>query len=309
MALIFDNTISRQLEVDDFYNELSVKKLKESAPKIKITVTIMQSKAENLMSDELVTVSNWLVLLETPYQAQIQYEYFLSSGEEENYKKRVSGKESAKEIWKIIKSECIRLNTYKIWVGNPDNRVVVDGDSMRKFDYQFLNAIRDVERDMFSGRNSLLKRVIDFFMDYEIKSDKNLDEIQKSEKIKERKEEFAENADEIIKKLHMRLEAGNQEILSYAKDIGASFDKSEPGFEGELTESELYSVLKLIIKHGIGCWNAGMHFCRSGRKRRRESENSYPIIFMPDKIDYVVYVPDFNMNTYEYRGRNIDRSY
>ena len=70
MALIFDNTISRQLEVDDFYNGLSVEKLKESAPKIKITVTITQSKDENLMSDELVTVSNWLVLLETPYQAQ-----------------------------------------------------------------------------------------------------------------------------------------------------------------------------------------------------------------------------------------------
>lgn len=252
MALIFDNSVSRQLEVDDFYNGISVEKLKESAPKIKIMVTITQSKNENLMSDELVTVSNWLISLETPYQAQVQYEYFLSSGEEENYKNRVSGIDSAKEIWKIIKSEYIRLYTYKIWAGNPENRVVADSDSLRKFDYRFLNAIRDVERDMFSGRNTLLKRVIDFFMDYEIKSDGRLDEIQKSEKIRGRKDEFAENADEIINKLHMRLEAGNQEILSYAKDIGASFDKSEPGFEGELTESELYSVLKLIIKQETG---------------------------------------------------------
>lgn len=252
MALIFDNSISRQLEVDDFYNGISVEKLKESAPKIKITITITQSENENLMSDELVTVSNWLLSLETPYQAQVQYEYFLSSGEEENYKKRVSGINSAKEIWKIIKSEYIRLYTYKIWAGNPGNRVVADSDSLRKFDYQFLNAIRDVERDMFSGRNTLLKRVLDFFMDYEIKSDVKLDEIQKSERIKERKEEFAEKADEMVNKLHVRLEAGNQEILSYAKDIGASFDKSEPGFEGELTESELYSVLKLIIKQETG---------------------------------------------------------
>ncbi len=252
MALIFDNSISKQLEVDDFYNGISVEELKESAPKIKITITITQSNDEDLMSDELVTVSNWLVSLETPYQAQVQYEYFLSSGEEENYKKRVSGIDSAKEIWKIIKSEYIRLYTYKIWVGNPANRVVADSDSLRKFDYQFLNAIRDVERDMFSGRNTLLKRVIDFFMDYEIKSDGKLDEIQKSEKIKERKDEFAENADEIISKLHIRLKEGNQEILSYAKDIGASFDKSEPGFEGELKESELYSVLKLIIKQETG---------------------------------------------------------
>ncbi len=252
MALIFDNSISKQLEVDDFYNGISVEELKESAPKIKITITITQSNDEDLMSDELVTVSNWLVSLETPYQAQVQYEYFLSSGEEENYKKRVSGIDSAKEIWKIIKSEYIRLYTYKIWVGNPANRVVADSDSLRKFDYQVFNAIRDVERDMFSGRNTLLKRVIDFFMDYEIKSDGKLDEIQKSEKIKERKDEFAENADEIISKLHIRLKEGNQEILSYAKDIGASFDKSEPGFEGELTESELYSVLKLIIKQETG---------------------------------------------------------
>lgn len=252
MALIFDNSISKQLEVDDFYNGISVEKLKESSPKIKITITISQSKDENLMSDELVTVSSWLISLETPYQAQIQYEYFLSSGEEENYKKRVSGIDNAKEIWKIIKSEYIRLYTYKIWTGNPENRVVVDSDSLRKFDYQFLNAIRDVERDMFSGRNTLLKRVIDFFMDYEVKSDDKLDENQKAEKIKERKDEFSANAEEIIQKLHIRLEAGNQEILSYAKDIGASFDKSEPGFEGELTESELYSVLKLIIKQETG---------------------------------------------------------
>ena len=73
MALIFDNSVSRQLEVDDFYNGISVEKLKESAPKIKITVTITQSKNENLMSDELVTVSNWLISLETPYQSQVQY--------------------------------------------------------------------------------------------------------------------------------------------------------------------------------------------------------------------------------------------
>ena len=76
MALIFDNTVNRQLEVDDFYNGIDVGKLKNSAPKIKITVIISQSKDENLMGDELVTISNWLTSLEEPYQAQIQYEYF-----------------------------------------------------------------------------------------------------------------------------------------------------------------------------------------------------------------------------------------
>ena len=122
MALIFDNTVNRQLEVDDFYNGINVDELKNSAPKIKITVIISQSKNEDLMGDELVTVSNWLTTLEEPYTAQVQYEYFLPLGEEENYKKRVSGLSEAKEIWRIIKNEYIRYYTYKIWAGNPDNQ-------------------------------------------------------------------------------------------------------------------------------------------------------------------------------------------
>ena len=252
MALIFDSTVNRQLEVDDFYNGINIDELKNSAPKIKITVIMSQSKNEDLMGDELVTVSNWLTALEEPYTAQVQYEYFLPLGEEENYKKRVSGLSEAKEIWRIIKNEYIRYYTYKIWAGNPDNQVVVDSENLRKFDYQFLNAIRDVERDMFSGRNTLLKRVIDFFIDYEIKSDRRLDEEQQAKKIKERKDEFAEKARQIVDKLQERLKAGNREILSYAKDIGASFDKSEPNFEGELTESEIYSILHLIIKQETG---------------------------------------------------------
>lgn len=252
MALIFDNTVTRQLEVEDFYNGIDVSALKEASPKIKVTVTISQSDNENLMGDELVTVSNWLITLEEPYQAQVQFEYFLPLGEEEDYKKHMSGLDDAKEIWKMIKSEYIRLYIYKIWAGNPNNRVIADSDSLRKFDYQFLNAIRDVERDMFSGRNTLLKRVIDFFMDYEIKSDKRLDEKQQFNKIKERQDDFAEKAGQIVNKLQERLEAGNKEILSYAEDIGASFDKSKPDFEGELAESEIYSVLRLIIRQETG---------------------------------------------------------
>ena len=36
---------------------------------------------------------------------------------------------------------------------------------LKKFDFQFLKAVRDVERDMYTGNNSLLKDVIDFFID------------------------------------------------------------------------------------------------------------------------------------------------
>ena len=77
LALVFDGKSRKQLTVDDFHNEIKLENLKQHSPKITVTVMISQSKDEDLMGDELVTVSNWLIKLEQPYLAQLQYEFFL----------------------------------------------------------------------------------------------------------------------------------------------------------------------------------------------------------------------------------------
>lgn len=176
LAIIFDRTVKKQLSVEDFNNSLTIDSLKKQSPKIVITVRIKQSENEDLMTDELITVSNWLTKLEEPYEAKIQYEFFLPISEEKNYVDTVNKANNKEEIWNIIRSQFIRLYISKIWGGNPENQVPIDNDNLNKFDFQFLDAIRDVERDMFSGRNTLLKSVIDFFLDYDIKSDKNITE-------------------------------------------------------------------------------------------------------------------------------------
>ena len=114
------------------------------------------------MSDELITVSNWLTKLEEPYEARIQYEFFYQKMRKKlhRFSKNIDEKE---EIWNLIRSQFIRLYVNKIWVGNPEHQIPIDNDSLNKFDFQFLDAIRDVERDMFSGKNTLLKSVIDFY--------------------------------------------------------------------------------------------------------------------------------------------------
>lgn len=77
LALIFDGKFRKQLSVDDFYNGITLSTLKQHSPKIVVTVTLSQSDDEDLMGDELVTVSSWLVKLEKPYSAKLQYEFFL----------------------------------------------------------------------------------------------------------------------------------------------------------------------------------------------------------------------------------------
>lgn len=252
LRLIFDSSAKKQLTIDDIYNDISLENLQQHSPKVSISVQLSQSEKENLMGDELVTVSNWLTTLKEPYTANVQYEFFLPESEEASYLEDVKQATNQPDIWKIIKNKYIRYYINKIWVGNPENQVSIDGESLNKFDFQFLDAIRDVERDMFSGRNTLLKNVIDFFIDYDIKSNKKLTEEEQTEKIKVRRDTFETVSKQLIENLQERLKSGNKEILTYSNDIGASFDNSVPDFEGKISESELYSVLQLIVKQSTG---------------------------------------------------------
>lgn len=252
LSLIFDSNARKQLGVNDFNKYITLEDLKREPPKISITAIITQSKDENIMSDDLVTVSNWLTRLEEPYEAQLTYEFFLPNKEHDKYNKRVLTMSNKEEIWNLISDEFIRLYTYKIWGGNLSNQTIADGESLKKFDFQFLNAIRDVERDMLTGRNPLLKSILDFFMDYEIKSDVNISDEEKLSAIKSKKYEFDTDVNDLIKKLQSRMIGGKQQILSYAKDIGASFDRSSPDVQESISDIELYSALGLIIEYETG---------------------------------------------------------
>lgn len=252
LALIFNSNSKKHLSIDDFNKNIPIEELKEYPPSIKITATLKQDDCEDLMSDDLVTVSNWLTRLEEPYEAKLQYEFYLPTKFHEKYQSVINEAENIFEVWQVIQDEFLRLYTYKIWGGESTNQITADSESLQKFDFQFLDAIRDVERDMFSGKNTLLKNVLDFFMDYNIKSDKTLEKEQKEAEIKIKKKKFGESAGDLISLLNERMTEGKKHILSYAQDIGASYDKSTPNFDGSITDIELYSALKLIVEYKTG---------------------------------------------------------
>ncbi|MGG3235638.1 AAA family ATPase [Priestia flexa] len=252
LALIFNSNTKKYLSIDDFNKNIPIEELKEYPPSIKITATLKQDDCEELMSDDLVTVSNWLTKLEEPYEAKLQYEFYLPTKFHEKYKRVIDKTKDIFEVWQVIQDEFLRLYTYKIWGGDPANQITADSESLHKFDFQFLDAIRDVERDMFSGKNTLLRNVLDFFMDYNIKSDDSLAIEEKEAAIKSKKKEFGDLAGNLIALLSQRMTEGKKHILSYANDIGVSFDKSTPNFDGSITDIELYSALKLIVEYDTG---------------------------------------------------------
>ena len=252
LALVLDFQGTKRLEIDDFNKNITFDELKASPPKISISIKINQSCDEDLNSDDLVTVGNWITKLNEPYEASLTYEFFLPEKEKINYLEAIATASDLNMAWKTIKHDFIRLYTYKVWGGDKITQTIADSESLQKFDFQFLDAIRDVERDMLTGKNTLLRNVLDFFMDYEIKSDMaKLEEDKKSE-IKKKKQEFTDSADDLICKLQERMKAGKGQILSYAKDTGAAFNKANPNFEGSISDVEMFSTLKLIVEYETG---------------------------------------------------------
>lgn len=255
LSLVIDSQVSKRLDVDDFNKSTTLALLKSNPPKISISVTI--SKGAVSTPDDLVTISNWLTKLDASYEALLTYEFFLPEKELPEYVKELAqisdtDPKAMDKAWKTIKHNFIRLYTHKIWGGDITNQSTADSESLQKLDFQFLDAIRDVERDMLTGRNTLLRDVFDFFLDYDVKSDGSKSIDVKASEIKARKIAFSDKADVLIDMLQTRMHLGKGQILSYAKETGASFNNAEPNFEGSISDVEMFSVLKLIVEYTTG---------------------------------------------------------
>jgi len=249
IGLIINGDATRRLEIDDFSKTATLTELQQAPPNVTIALTISQSEGEDLSSDDLVTVSNWLTRLEEPYTALLTYKFHLPHDQHGHYREIMQQVDSIDNAWLTIKHDFLRFYSYKIFGGDPSLQVAADSDSLQKFDFQFLNAIRDVERDMFTGRNTLLRDVLDFFMDYEIKAaDESVkSKEQKRQEIKNIRSQFTTNAGTLITQLQERMHAGKNQILSYANQTGATFNNAKPDFDGTISDVDMYSALKLII--------------------------------------------------------------
>ncbi|MBS5315047.1 MAG: AAA family ATPase, partial [Clostridiales bacterium] len=254
LEILFGNSSSKSLKIEDFNHGIEIEQLKVASPKIIISAVLAEEQDEKEYSDDLITVAGWLTKIEKPYEARITYEFSLPEKEEDEYKKIIQNVESEQvtDYWKEIETEILRKYTYKIFVGNPEFKISIDNDSIKKFDFQFMNAIRDVERDLFTGRNTLLKEVIDFFIDYEIKTDSTLEDDEKKNIIKDKKKNFSLEAQKLIESLQTRMDAGKKEMMKYVEETGANFENTEPAFDGKILDTELYAALKLIVKDGTG---------------------------------------------------------
>ncbi len=250
LKILFDTSYSKKLGINDFNRQQSIDDLKAKPPRVILSSTLKESKGEVEYSEDIVLVSTLLTKIQRPYEAKITYEFFLPEKEIEEYKATMAAISSPniEEYWSEIEHSFLNKYVWKLYGGDEKLKTVVDNDILNKFDFEFMQPIRDVERDLSSGSNSLLKEVIDFFIDYEIKNDttKTKDVIKGD--LQKVKREFAESSRQLMAKLQGRLTAGEKQIVTYADKTGATFDETSPHFSGTLNETTLYSALRLTLR-------------------------------------------------------------
>ncbi|WP_427340453.1 AAA family ATPase [Caloranaerobacter sp. DY30410] len=262
LSLIFSNNRPRP-DIDDFNKEIDFTKYFETEgdelkytepPKIKISVYIEESKGKNEKEEDNYIVYDWRIQVDPYYIAKLTYEFFLPEKDLQNYQKDIKkliekGKTSREDYLKLLKRKYITKYIYRIYVQDEKLKNRVDFEQLSKFDFQFLDAIRDVEKELFTGKNTLLKDVLIYFLDYNIKTDKTITDEVKNEKIEKENEKFDDISKQLIQNLVERIDI--KHILDYTDKSGASIC-GQPKFNGEITEIDILSALKLFVEKETG---------------------------------------------------------
>lgn len=251
MGLVLGYSNGHRLGTSDLFYETDVAELQRQSPRVKITLVLRRSADENLYSTDMALFANMMTDPALSEEAELRYEFKLDDSQEQNYKADVANAITAKEIWKIIEQDYIRL--YKsIRSGGNQAAGININETLGQIDFQFLDAIRDVSHDLYAGYNPLLRDVLNFFIDYSVKNDVTKTEDEIKEQLKALRDDFVQQSRPLMQTLQNRLQDGKNVFLKYALDTGATFNGAEPDFDGTVTENEMFSVLRMFIKYAVG---------------------------------------------------------
>ena len=251
IGLVLGFSDGHRLGTSDIFYDTNVATLKLQSPRIQITLVLHRSEGEALDSAEMGLFSSMMTDPTLSEEAELRYEFKLADTQEDNYKADVAEATTAKEIWKIIDHDYIRFYRSSRSGGNQAAGISVN-DALGQIDFQFLDAIRDVSHDLYAGYNPLLRDVLNFFIDYSVKNDTEKTEDEIKEQLKTLRDNFVLQSAPLMHTLQSRLQNGKNVFLKYAVDTGATFNGAVPDFDGEVTENEMFAVLRMIIKYAIG---------------------------------------------------------
>jgi putative ATP-dependent endonuclease of the OLD family len=201
-----------------------------SPPTISVEI-IIRSSATDTPADRAL-VASWLTRLDAPWEAQLTYNFFLPEQQLPEFQTATAS--AGQDRFFEIVEEFLPKYVSRVYAGNPNTKVLADSESLTKFDCQFLDALRDVESEMFSGSAPLLRSMLEQVLDI------GVDEPQR----RERRQAFRTQANTLRSALVTRLDTVR--LFQLATETGAA-DGGSPTLGGVVDENDLIAALRLFV--------------------------------------------------------------
>lgn len=241
LRLVLDYGSTKKLSAWDFCQTEELQVLKDNPPYVKISVFVKEQKDEGI-SDDIAVFTNYAVQTSPLLESCLTYVCNLPQSEVEKYKKDVAGVKDKYSLFKVIEDKYIRKYTHSIYGGPASLQNHVQSEDLKKIDFEFVSALRNVDDEIYGGRATLLKDVLRYFLDYDLNNEEGRDE-----EIAKRHQDFMTNTHSVIGKLKNRINTGKDNIIDYANRTGALFSNSDLQLEGDVSEKELLAVLNLLV--------------------------------------------------------------
>ena len=238
IEMVFNRSKPKTFTIDDFNKNVDL----SSPPEITIVATLKSSSKDTI--DDKAIVASWLTKLDAPWEATLTYKFFLPEQDHQKYKDQYIKLSSQKERWSLLES-VLKRYVSRVYGGNLISKLRAEGEYLDKIHCETLDALRDVESKMFTGRNTLLKQLLLHFKNSN--SEKNKKEPATDDEHFE--DSFTYHSQLLVENLITKID--QKEVLDFAEKTGASIGGT-PALEGSLHESDVLSVLRLIIKDHTG---------------------------------------------------------
>ena len=228
LRLVFDRSRRLRPELPDFHQGIDDF---TKAPRISIAATLRSSTPDTI--DDKALVATWLTKLDTPWEAQLTYEFFLPDEEVSAFTAACGAAPNRDQFFQALE-QFIPKYVGRIFSGLPENRLVAEPDALAKFDCYTVDAIRDVNSEMFAGTNPLLRTMLRQVLDHDA------DETE----ILERRRHFRTLTEDACSNLIKRMDL--DALFQLAKDTGAT-DGGNPILRDAIDEDDFIAALRLYI--------------------------------------------------------------
>ena len=207
LRLVLEYGSPKKLCAWDFCQREELQSLKENPPSVKISVFIKEQKDEG-MSDDIALFTNYAIQTSPLLESCLTYVFSLPHSEAEQYKKDVAEIGEKYTLFKIIEDKYIRKYSHAIYGGPVSRQNQVLGEDLKKIDFEFVNALRNVEDEIYGGKYTLLTDVLRYFLDYDLNKKSN-----KEDAVKSRHQEFLSDSIDVINNVVNRIKAGKDSII------------------------------------------------------------------------------------------------